>query len=119
MSEDKWKVIKIKFEQTLKSWELDKKTNQFTVDSIHSLFPTEIEAIIKYIEELENNWNELKNYIQNRIYEIEPKGCGINFYCEYDSEEDYIRAMKKQSRLLTLKENLSKMKELENNNDRA
>ena len=67
----------------------------------------------KQYEKLENNWNELKNYIQNRIYEIEPKGCGINFYCEYDSEEDYIRGMKDQSRLLTLKEDLSKMQELE------
>ena len=58
MNKDKWEVIKSKFELTLKSWEIDKKCNQFTVDSICSVFPTEIEAIIGYINDLEDRTNK-------------------------------------------------------------
>lgn len=49
-------------------------------------------------------------YLEDEIYSIEPKGTGINFNCEYDSEEDYVMAMQEQSRLNTLKENLQKYK---------
>ena len=55
---------------------------------------------------------EFIEYLENKIYSIEPKGTGINYYCEYDSEEDYISAMKEQSKLNTLKEILSKYKEI-------
>ena len=44
------------------------------------------------------------NYLEDEIYSIEPKGTGINYNCEYDSEEDYVMAMQEQSRLNTLKE---------------
>lgn len=67
MNEDKWKVIKYKFEQTLKSWEIDKKCNQFTVDSICSLFPTELEAIIDYIKDLQQENQSLKDSRENAI----------------------------------------------------
>ena len=60
MSEELWKVIKCKFESTLKNWEIDKKCNQFTVDSICSLFPTEMKAIIDYIEELQQENQQLQ-----------------------------------------------------------
>lgn len=44
--------------------------------------------------------------------EAENDGIGINYNCEYDSEEDYVRAMQEQSRLNTLKEILQKYKEI-------
>lgn len=53
---------------------------------------------------------EFISYLENEIYSIEPKGTGINYNCEYDSEEDYINAMEEQSKLNTFKEILSKYK---------
>lgn len=67
---------------------------------------------ISKIEEMENQQKEFISYLENEIYSIEPKGTGINYNCEYDSEEDYISAMKEQSKLNTLKEILSKYKEI-------
>lgn len=54
---------------------------------------------------------EFIKYLEDKIYSIEPKGTGINYNCEYDSEEDYVTAMQEQSRLNTLKEVLQKHKE--------
>ena len=48
----------------------------------------------KEIERLNIIINELEKCVQNYIYAIEPRGCSINYNCEYDSEEDYINAMK-------------------------
>ena len=45
--------IKEKFNKILENYEIDKKFGQLSVDSICHLFPTEIETILKYIEELE------------------------------------------------------------------
>ena len=67
---------------------------------------------INEIEEMENQQKEFINYLEDKIYSIEPKGTGINYNCEYDSEEDYISAMQEQSRLNTLKEILQKYKEI-------
>lgn len=53
---------------------------------------------------------EFIKYLEDEIYSIEPKGTGIIYNCEYDSEEDYVNAMKEQSRLNTLKEILQKYK---------
>ena len=64
------------------------------------------------IEILENQQKEFISYLENEIYSIEPKGTGINYNCEYDSEEDYINAMEEQSKLNTFKEILSKYKEI-------
>lgn len=55
---------------------------------------------------------EFIDYLEDEIYSIEPKGTGINYNCEYDSEEDYVMAMQEQSRLNTLKEVLQKHKEI-------
>ena len=70
----------------------------------------------KYLQDKNNNLEtqqkEFISYLENKIYSIEPKGTGINYYCEYDSEEDYISAMKEQSKLNTLKEILSKYKSI-------
>ena len=55
---------------------------------------------------------EFIKHLEDKIYSIEPKGTGINYNCEYDSEEDYVMAMQEQSRLNTLKEILQKYKEI-------
>lgn len=59
-----------------------------------------------------NQQKEFINYLEDKIYSIEPKGTGIIYNCEYDSEEDYVMAMQEQSRLNTLKEILQKYKEI-------
>lgn len=61
---------------------------------------------------LETQQKEFINYLEDKIYSIEPKGTGINYNCEYDSEEDYVMAVQEQSRLNTLKEILQKYKEI-------
>lgn len=55
---------------------------------------------------------EFIRYLEDKIYNIEPKGTGINYNCEYDSEEDYINAMEEQSKLITLKSILQKYKSI-------
>ena len=60
-----------------------------------------------------NYWNKLKEWLEEEIYNIEPKGTAINYNCEYDSEEDYINAMKERSKLITLKRVLIKLQEIE------
>lgn len=64
------------------------------------------------IEILETQQKEFIDYMENKIYSIEPKGTGINYNCEYDSEEDCVMAMQEQSRLNTLKETLQKYKSI-------
>lgn len=59
-----------------------------------------------------NQQKEFIKYLEDKIYSIEPKGTGINYNCEYDSEEDYVMAVQEQSRLNTLKEILQKYKEI-------
>ena len=67
---------------------------------------------LNMLEKHKNQQKEFISYLENKIYSIEPKGTGINYNCEYDSEEDYISAMKEQSKLNTLKEILSKYKSI-------
>lgn len=55
---------------------------------------------------------EFVKYLEIKIYNIEPKGTSINYNCEYDSEEDYISAMKEYSKLNTFKEILQKYKSI-------
>lgn len=64
------------------------------------------------IKEYKSQQKEFISYLENEIYSIEPKGTGINYNCEYDSEEDYVSAMKECSKLNTLKEILHKYKEI-------
>ena len=54
----------------------------------------------------------LEEWLKEKLYEIEPKVTGINFNCEYDSEEDYVRGMETKSKLDTLKNSLNKIQEL-------
>lgn len=66
----------------------------------------------KAIKDKEIQQKEFIKYLEDEIYSIEPKGTGINYNCDYDSEEDYVMAMQEQSRLNTLKEILQKYKEI-------
>ena len=70
----------------------------------------------KHLQDKNNNLEiqqkEFIKYLEDEIYSIEPKGTGINYNCEYDSEEDYVMAMQEQSRLNTLKEILQKYKSI-------
>ena len=63
-------------------------------------------------ENLLTQQKEFINYLEDKIYSIEPKGTGINYNCEYDSEEDYVMAMQEQSRLNILKEILQKYRSI-------
>lgn len=64
------------------------------------------------LEKLITQQKKFIKYLEDEIYNIEPKGTGINYNCEYDSEEDYIKAMEEKSRLNTLKIILQKHKEI-------
>ena len=75
-------------------------------------------AIAKAFEKKQSNWNSLKELIEQRIYLIEPKGTCINFYCEYDSEDDYVQGMKEQARLNVLKFVIDKMNKLESGDNK-
>ena len=66
----------------------------------------------KAIKDKETQQKEFIKYLEDKIYSIEPKGTGINYNCEYDSEEDYVMATQEQSRLNTLKEILQKYKSI-------
>ena len=67
---------------------------------------------LNILDKKETQQKEFIEYLEDEIYSIEPKGTGINYNCEYDSEEDYVMAMQEQSRLNTLKEILQKYKEI-------
>lgn len=64
------------------------------------------------IDKFRTQQKEFINYLEDEIYSIEPEGTSINYNCEYDSEEDYMNAMKEQSRLNTLKEISQKYKSI-------
>lgn len=76
------------------------------------LYMAELEQRAMDCELMEMQQKEFINYLEDKIYSIEPKGTSINYNCEYDSEEDYVMAMQEQSRLNTLKEILQKYKEI-------
>ena len=91
---------------------LSKENEQIAeiIKIIESCSFAEIEQIILHYCDVLFQQKEFIKYLEDEIYSIEPKGTGINFNCEYDSEEDYVMAMQEQSRLNTLKENLQKYK---------
>ena len=64
------------------------------------------------LQKVETQQKEFIKYLKDKIYSVEPTGTNINYNCDYDSEEDYINAMKEQSGLNTLKEILNKYKEI-------
>ena len=95
--------------------ENDKLKNQLeeNKDKINWYENFEINKTIDKLRIKHNNQQKkFIDYLENGIYSIEPKGTGINYNCEYDSEEDYINAMEEQSKLNTFKEILSKYREI-------
>lgn len=72
----------------------------------------QFEYIMSKQVDYQGQQKEFIKWIEDKIYSIEPKGTGINYNCEYDSEEDYVMAMQEQSRLNTLKEILQKYKSI-------
>ena len=95
--------------QTIKR--LEKENNQLKLDfelykdnHIYKNYEVERKDIII---------KELRSWLEDKIHNIVPEGCGINYNCEYDSEEDYVRAMEERSSLHTLKDTLDKLNELE------
>lgn len=58
----------------------------------------EIEGKANDYDKMKIQQKEFIKLLEDEIYNIEPNGTGINYNCEYDSEEDYINAMKEQSR---------------------
>lgn len=72
----------------------------------------EIETKAHKYDLIQNQQKEFISYLEDKIYSIEPKGTGIIYNCEYDSEEDYVMAMQEQSRLNALKEILKKYKSI-------
>lgn len=124
---------KNQIETLIEAWQLDEADlNQTDINAMQVLLK-ENQELKKQLEErtkmyqnaynysqkmetkaiiLETQQKEFIKYLEDEIYNIEPKGTGINYNCEYDSEEDYVRAMQEQSRLNTLKESLQKHKEI-------
>ena len=97
------------------NWENQKLKKQLeeNKDKINWYENFEINKTIDKLRIKHNNQQKkFIDYLENGIYSIEPKGTGINYNCEYDSEEDYINAMEEQSKLDTFKEILSKYREI-------
>ena len=94
---------------------MSKMLSKMNLISVVQQLPKEdIETIQGYVEMIEDENKKLKkqyekvlndycrldaynrtqqkkfiDYLENEIYSIEPKGTGINYNCEYDSEEVY------------------------------
>ena len=102
MNEDIEK-LKEKLKKILENYEIDKKIGQLSVDSIYHMFPTESKILLDYIEQLQNNWNELKRHFKKQTIELEKVREDI-------STDTYI------DRKMFLKEVLNKMQELEKEN---
>lgn len=114
-------------ETLIEAWQLDEADlNQTDINAMQALLK-ENQELKKQLEERNIEYfkgaydthdkyytqqKEFIKYLEDEIYSIEPKGTGINYNCEYDSEEDYVNAMKEQSKLNTLKEILQKYKEI-------
>ena len=58
------KDLKDIFNKKLEHFELDKKLGQLSIDSIYSLFPTDIELLLNYINQLEKENEELKSKVK-------------------------------------------------------
>jgi len=114
-------VDKVNWENML----LKKENQKLKEQSKPNYYEKGLEDTLKeYQQEMNkiaNQQKEFIKYLEDKINTIEPKGTGINYCCEYDSEEDYVNAMQEMKKLDTLKEILQKYKEIigednENNN---
>lgn len=89
-----------------------KEQNQALKKQVENYKKLGFKHLVDKNNNLEAQQKEFIKNLEDEIYSIEPKGTGINYNCEYDSEEDYVMAMQEQSRLNTLKEILQKYKEI-------
>ncbi len=101
-----------KFNELLKENEELKKKLEEINKMIEKCGFVNIEQVILNYCGLLSQQKEFISYLEDKIYSIEPKGTGIIYNCEYDSEEDYVMAMQEQSRLNALKEILKKYKSI-------
>jgi hypothetical protein len=101
-----------KFNELLKENEELKKKLEEINKMIEKCGFVNIEQVILNYCGLLSQQKGFISYLEDKIYSIEPKGTGIIYNCEYDSEEDYVMAMQEQSRLNALKEILKKYKSI-------
>lgn len=101
-----------KFNELLKDNEELKKQIKEINKMIEKCGFVNIEQVILNYCGLLSQQKEFISYLEDKIYSIEPKGTGIIYNCEYDSEEDYVMAMQEQSRLNALKEILQKYRSI-------
>ena len=62
------KDLKDIFNKKLENYELDKKFGQLSIDSIYSLFPTDIKLLLDYINQLETNRDEAIKFIETHSF---------------------------------------------------
>ena len=93
--------LKKRFNKKLENFELDKLCGQLSVDSICSLFPTEIILLLDYINQLETNIDEALK-ITKELYEE-----GVSWHWDNGALEEYVLE------LLSILEKGKEMEELE------
>lgn len=99
MNEDIEK-LKEKLKKILENYEIDKKIGQLSVDSIYHIFPTESKILLDYIEQLQNNWNELKKWLEECLNELK-------------QNDVYDRTSYEQGEIIALESSIAKVQELE------
>lgn len=82
MNEDIKELLE-KLKKKLENYEVDKKIGQLSVDSIYSMFPTESKILLGYIEQLQNNWNELKKWCKENQYNDNFDSYQVDNYTTY------------------------------------
>ena len=75
--------LKEKLKKILENYEIDKKIGQLSVDSIYHMFPTESKILLDYIEQLQNNWNELKKWCKENQYDDNFDSYQVDNYTTY------------------------------------
>ena len=102
------KDIKDIFNKKLEHFELDKKLGQLSIDSIYSLFPTDIELLLDYINNLETENEKLKSKVK----------YWVDIYAELKKWlEKEIKIKGSETAYLYYGKVLNKIKELENGNE--
>jgi hypothetical protein len=117
--DDYMTILDINIQQNEQICELKKQVEElnrfkFSCKKDETQMPATIynKKTVEDISKIKSQQKEFIKYLEDEIYNIEPKGTSINYNCEYDSEEDYINAMEEQSELITLKNILQKYKEI-------
>lgn len=83
MNEDIKNII-LRLKKTLENYE---KIGQLSDDSVYSMFPTENKLLLDYITQLQNNWNELKKWLEEKMSVYEHKEAS-NFYVVFEKMQE-------------------------------